>query len=62
MKLLIVGYGRNGLRSRTEWLQFVALKTAAARQVAREHGIGTVWSWGWGTYNLRGRKMQEMRN
>jgi hypothetical protein len=47
-------YGRNGLRSRTEWLQFVALKTAAARQVAREHRIGTVWSWGWGTYNLRG--------
>ena len=47
-------YGRNGLASRAEWLQFVALKTAAARQVAREHGLGTVWSWGWGTYNLRG--------
>jgi hypothetical protein len=47
-------YGRNGLATRALWLRFIALKTAAARQVAREHGIATVWSWGWGTFNARG--------
>ncbi len=47
-------YGRNGLASKSAWLEFVAMKEATATTVAKEHGIATLWSWGWGTYNLRG--------
>jgi hypothetical protein len=42
--------GREGLQPREAWLEVVKLETLAARQVASELGISTVWSWGWGTF------------
>lgn len=47
-------YGRAGLQPRAAWLQFVKLNALAARQVARELGVGTIWSWGWGTFGPAG--------
>ena len=47
-------YGRHGLQPREAWLRFVKLNALAARQVARELRVGTVWSWGWGTFNTAG--------
>jgi hypothetical protein len=42
--------GRQGLRPREEWLRVVKWEALAARQVAADTGIGSVWSWGWGTF------------
>lgn len=42
--------GREGLQPTSAWLEFVKLQTLAARQVASELGVATVWSWGWGTF------------
>jgi hypothetical protein len=46
--------GREGLQPSTEWFEFTKLYTLAAKQVAAEFGIATVWSWGWGTFNAAG--------
>jgi hypothetical protein len=43
-------YGRNGLRPASAWFDYVKLNALAARQVAREMGLPTIWSWGWATY------------
>jgi hypothetical protein len=43
--------GREGLRPREAWLEFVKLNALAARQVAADEGIGSIWSWGWGTFD-----------
>jgi hypothetical protein len=43
---------RGSLRS-VQWFHHVKLQALAARQVARETGIGSVWSWGWQTRNIR---------
>jgi hypothetical protein len=43
-------YGRNGLKPASAWFDFVKLDALAARQVAGELGLPTVWSWGWATY------------
>jgi hypothetical protein len=43
-------YGRNGLKPASAWFDYVKLSALAARQVARELGLPTVWSWGWATY------------
>jgi hypothetical protein len=43
-------YGRNGLMPASAWFDFVKLDALAARQVAGELGLPTVWSWGWATY------------
>ena len=43
-------YGRAGLQPLSAWLEFVKLNALAARQVAAETQIATVWSWGWGTF------------
>jgi hypothetical protein len=43
-------YGRNGLNPSAAWYEFVKLDALAARQVAGELGLPTVWSWGWATY------------
>ena len=32
------------------WYQVVKWQALAARQVARETGIATIWSWGWSSY------------
>jgi hypothetical protein len=44
-------YGRAGLQPLSSWLEFVKLNALAARQVAGETELGTVWSWGWGTFS-----------
>jgi hypothetical protein len=34
------------------WFEHVKLQALAAKQVARETGVGTVWSWGWQARNI----------
>jgi len=46
--------GREGLQPLGAWLQFVKLNGLAARQVADELGLGSIWSWGWGTFDAAG--------
>ena len=46
--------GREGLQPSSAWLEFAKLYTLAAKRVAAEFGIATVWSWGWGTFNVAG--------
>ncbi len=46
--------GREGLQPTTSWLRFVKLATMAAKQVAGELKLGTVVSWGWGTFDQAG--------
>ena len=46
--------GREGLQPVGSWLQFVKLNALAARQVADELGLGSIWSWGWGTFDAAG--------
>lgn len=41
--------GREGL-ARTPWLEYVKWNALAAREIARETKIATVWSWGWGAW------------
>jgi hypothetical protein len=41
---------RNGLQPTSAWYEEVKLQALAARQVAGELGLPTVWSWGWATY------------
>jgi hypothetical protein len=46
--------GRSGLQPREAWLEYVKLNALAVRQVAGELGLGSIWSWGWGTFNDAG--------
>ena len=46
--------GREGLLPTSTWLRFVKLQTLAAKQVAGELELGTVVSWGWGTFDQAG--------
>lgn len=46
--------GREGLQPPSAWFEYVKLYTLAARQVAAEFGVSTVWTWGWGTFNTAG--------
>jgi hypothetical protein len=46
--------GREGLQPLGSWLQFVKLNALAARHVAGELGLGSIWSWGWGTFDPAG--------
>jgi hypothetical protein len=41
--------GRMGLAARP-WFRVVKLETLATRQVARELGLASVWSWGWAAF------------
>jgi hypothetical protein len=41
--------GRMGLTARS-WFRVVKLETLATRQVARELGLASVWSWGWAAF------------
>jgi hypothetical protein len=43
-------YGRNGIKESSAWFDFVKLDALAARQIAGELGLPTIWSWGWATY------------
>ncbi len=58
---LVIGFqsgpgtgGREGLQPTSAWLEFVKLQTLAAKQVASELGVASVWSWGWGTFSEAG--------
>jgi hypothetical protein len=42
--------GREGLRPKGAWYRVVKLEALAARLVAKETGIGSVWSWGWASW------------
>jgi hypothetical protein len=42
--------GREGLQPREEWFRVVKWQALAARQIARDERIPTIWSWGWGTF------------
>ena len=46
--------GREGLQPQAAWLEVVKLQTLAARQIALDESIGSVWSWGWGTFSASG--------
>jgi hypothetical protein len=46
--------GREGLQPSSAWFEFVKLYTLAAKRVATEFGVATVWTWGWGTFNVVG--------
>lgn len=46
--------GREGLRPSSAWFEYTKLYTLAAKRVAAEFGVATVWSWGWGTFNVAG--------
>ena len=46
--------GREGLEPRQAWFEIVKQDALAARQVAAELGLGSVWSWGWGTFDEAG--------
>jgi len=41
--------GREQLRPASKWFELTKLQALAARAVARELGLATVWSWGWAT-------------
>jgi hypothetical protein len=43
--------GRAGLQPATAWFDVVKLEALAARQVAWELSLGSVWSWGWGNFS-----------
>lgn len=47
--------GREGLQPREEWFRVVKWQALAAREIAAEMNVATVWSWGWGTYSEAGR-------
>jgi hypothetical protein len=39
--------GRNGLQPRSAWFEVAKWQALAARTVAKETGIGSIWAWGW---------------
>ena len=43
--------GRERLQPAQAWLEVVKWEALAARQVARELSLSTIWSWGWGTWS-----------
>jgi hypothetical protein len=42
--------GRQGLQPREAWFRVVKWEALAARQVAADDGLSSIWSWGWGTF------------
>jgi hypothetical protein len=46
--------GREGLQPSSTWFRYAKLYTLAARRVAAEFGIATIWTWGWGTFSVAG--------
>ena len=46
--------GREGLQPSSAWFEFVKLYTLATKRVAAEFHIASVWTWGWGTFNVAG--------
>jgi hypothetical protein len=46
--------GREGLRPSSTWFRYAKLYTLAAKRVAGEFGVATVWTRGWGTFSASG--------
>jgi hypothetical protein len=46
--------GREGLQPLGKWLDVVKWEALAAKQVASELRIQTIWSWGWASFNPSG--------
>ncbi len=46
--------GREGLKPSYKWFDIVKRDALAAKQVARELPISSIWSWGWGTFDEAG--------
>jgi hypothetical protein len=44
--------GRSGLEPASAWYTVAKWQSLAAQQVAAETGIASVWSWGWGQWNV----------
>ena len=45
--------GREGLQT-PAWFEYVKLQALAAKQVAAETSLGSIWSWGWGVFGPGG--------
>jgi hypothetical protein len=45
--------GRNGLEPASAWYQVVKWEALSVKQVARETGLGSVFSWGWQEWNKK---------
>ena len=43
--------GRERLQPASKWFEITKLQTMAAKEVAGELGLATVWSWGWGVWS-----------
>ena len=46
--------GREGLVPSYKWFEIVKRDALAAKQVASELELSSIWSWGWGTFNEAG--------
>jgi hypothetical protein len=45
--------GRNGLQPASAWYQVVKWEALAAKQVSKELGLGSIFSWGWQEWNAK---------
>lgn len=43
--------GRNGLEPASAWFQVAKWQALAAKTVAADTGVGSIWSWGWAMWN-----------
>jgi hypothetical protein len=41
-------FGREGLQPSSDWFRYVKWNALAARQVAQDERLASIWSWGWG--------------
>ncbi len=46
--------GRQGLKPKSAWLEFVKLEALAAKQVAADTPVEGIWSWGWPSFSVAG--------
>jgi hypothetical protein len=51
--------GREGLQPRAAWYRIVKLEALAARLVAQETGISSIWSWGWASWTQAERDAEK---
>lgn len=52
--------GRDGLQPRQAWFEVTKWMALSVRRVAGEMKVGTVWSWGWGTFSEAGRDADKL--
>lgn len=45
--------GRNGLEPASAWYQVVKWEALAAKEVSKELGLGSIFSWGWQEWNVK---------